>query len=56
MASAVSQGHSPWTLLKRALGLDRKPATDPRPARPAAYADYWALQQRKDPRTSPAKK
>lgn len=55
MATAVSQGQSPWTMLKKAIGLDRKPAPPAKPQRLAAYDDYWALHQRKDPRPLPKK-
>lgn len=56
MATMVSQGHSPWTLLRRAFGLARKPAPTPRTApRQGAYDDFFALQQRKGPRTAPKK-
>jgi hypothetical protein len=54
MASMTSHGQSPWLLLKRAIGLGRKPA--PATPRPAAYDDYWALQNRKDSRPAPIKK
>ena len=53
MASMTSHGQSPWLLLKRAIGLARKPA--PAAPRPAAYDDYWALQNRKDSRPAPIK-
>lgn len=54
MASMTSHGQSPWLLLKRAIGLGRKPA--PPAPRPATYDDYWALQNRKDKRPAPIKK
>ncbi len=56
MATMTSHGQSPWVLLKRALGLGRKPVQVTRPAPRQAYDDYWAMQSRKESRTAPVKK